>query len=207
MAEPKGNVVLLVGPSCAGKSTLANAVQQLSSQPYLVQSLDSLFGAVPERWGSSGEHALDGFRYDWRSAQIEGAAPCRQVAYGPIGWNILRGFHRSVAAYANTGINVIVDDMLLDLEVMIDWAGALETVRTLLVSVTAPKEELLRREAAREVHPTPGLVAGHFELHRGILADIRIDTSGVSPLEAARSIIDLTSSSTRLAALHAFRRA
>src|SRR5580704_14994191 len=181
MAGSKGRVILLVGPSCAGKSTLAKAVQTLSPEPYLVQSLDGLFAATPEAWGGGGEHTLDGFRYDWLVGQVEGGVPVRRIAYGPVGWRLLEGFHRAVAAYANAGADVVVDDMLLDLDVLKDWAHALAGVRTLLVNVTAPKEELLRREAARKLHPTPGLVAGHFDLHRGVVADIEIDTSTASP--------------------------
>lgn len=205
MAGEMGTVILLVGPSCAGKSTLAEAIQALSPEPYLAQSLDGLFAAVPDGWGSGGEHARDGFHYVWEAPQTEGGAPVRRIAYGPAGWGLLKGFHRAVAAYADAGVNVVVDDMLLDLDVLKHWARALAAVPTLLVSVTAPKAELLRREAARQLHPTPGLVAGHFDLHQGIVADVRIDTSAVSPPEAARSLLDLTLSSSGAAALHTYQ--
>jgi chloramphenicol 3-O phosphotransferase len=175
-------------------------------EPYLVQSLDGLFAAMPEAWGGQGENTLDGFRYDWPAGEVGGGAAVRRIAYGPVGWSLLEGFHRAVAAYANTGVNVVVDDMLLDLDVLKDWANALTAVSTLLVNVTAPKGELLRREAARTLHPTPGLVAGHFDLYRGIVADAEIDTSSASPSEAARTVLNLASSSARAGALRAFRR-
>jgi chloramphenicol 3-O phosphotransferase len=205
MAAAKGTVILLVGPSCAGKSTLAKAIQELSSEPYLAQSLDRLFAATPEGWGSGGEHALDGFRYEWGASQTDDGALVRRIAYGPAGWGLLKGFHRSVAAYAEAGVNVVVDDMLLDLKVLEDWARALAAVPTLLVNVTAPKAELLRREAARQLHATPGLVAGHFDLHQGVIADAQIDTSGVSASEAARFVLDLALSPRGAAALPTFR--
>ncbi|HXQ14353.1 MAG TPA: AAA family ATPase [Caulobacteraceae bacterium] len=206
MAGSKGSVILLVGPSCAGKSTLAKAVQTLSPEPYLIQSLDGLFAAMPEAWGGAGERAHDGFRYDWLAPEGGGGAAARRVAYGPVGWGLLEGFHRAVAAYADAGVNVVVDDMLLDLNVLQDWADALAAVATLLVNVTAPKAELLRREAARTLHPTPGLVAGHFDLHRGIVADAEIDTSSANPSEAARALLGIASSPARVGALQAFRR-
>jgi len=200
-----GRVILLVGPSCAGKSTLAKAVQTLSAEPYLAQSLDGLFAATPEAWGGGGEHAADGFRYDWLATEEEGGAPVRRIAYGAVGWRLLEGFHRAVAAYADAGVNVVVDDMLLDLAVLGDWARALAAVPTLLVNVTAPRTELLRREAARTLHPTPGLVAGHIDLHRAIVADAEIDTSETSPRDAARSVLDYASSRAPAGALQAFR--
>ena len=206
MARSNGSVILLVGPSCAGKSTLTKAIQALSSEPYVAQSLDGLFAATPEDWGGGGRHALDGFRYDWSAPPAEDGSAVRRIAYGRVGWSLLQGFHGAVAAFAGAGVNVVVDDMLLDLEVLADWARALEAVPTLLVGVTAPKVELLRREAARHLHPTPGLVAGHFDLHQGVAADTRIDTSGVSPPEAARALLDLAASPTSFTALQAFRR-
>ena len=156
--------------------------------------------------GRRGQHTRDGFRYVWLAPEIEGGAAARRIAYGPVGWALLQGFHRAVAAYADAGVRVVVDDMLLDLEALRDWAHALAAVATLLVNVTAPKAELLRREAARTLHPTPGLVAGHFELHRGLVADVEVDTSSLSPSEAARALLGLASSSARGSALHAFRR-
>jgi chloramphenicol 3-O phosphotransferase len=161
MADSQGRVILLVGPSCAGKSTLAKAVQALSPEPWLVQSLDGLFAATPEAWGGSGEHRLDGFFYDWEG---EPGASDRRVACGAIGRGLLEGFHRAVAAYAGAGVNVVADDMLLDLAVLRDWADTLAGTPTLLASVTAPKAVLLRREAERQLHPTPGL--GRIDIQR-----------------------------------------
>ena len=206
MSGPDGRVILLVGPSCAGKTTLAKAIQTLSAEPYLAQSLDGLFAATPEAWGGSGQHTLDGFHYDWSAPPAEDGSLVRRIGYGPVGRALLQGFHRAVAAFAAAGVNVVVDDMLLDLEVLADWAGALEAVPTLLVNIGAPKAVLLQREAARQLHPTPGLVAGHFDLHQGIIADTTIDTSAVAPAEAARTLLTLASPPARFTALDAFRR-
>ena len=99
MARTKGIVILLVGPSCAGKSTLTKAMQTLSPEPYLVQSLDGLFAAMPDAWGGRGEHRLDGFRYDWPAGEVVGGgAAVRRIAYGPVGWSLLESDHRAVAA-------------------------------------------------------------------------------------------------------------
>src|SRR6185436_2046289 len=65
MVSKVGRVVLLVGPSCAGKSTLAKALQEASPTPFLDLSLDGLFASVPERWGGQGDLASEGFRYEW----------------------------------------------------------------------------------------------------------------------------------------------
>ncbi|MBP7648398.1 MAG: AAA family ATPase [Phenylobacterium sp.] len=197
---------MLVGPSCAGKSTLADAVQTLSTVPYLIQSLDGLFAATPDSYGGSGEHTLEGFRYDCSASEHSGGAPIRRIAYGPVGQQLLEGFHRAVAAYAHAGVNVVVDDMLLNLDVLRDWSVALEDVSTLLVSVSAPKEELLRRENARTRRSTPGLVEGHFDLHRGIVTDVEIDTAALAPSDGAQCVLDAVTATSPLgAALQSLR--
>jgi chloramphenicol 3-O phosphotransferase len=176
-----GRVVLLVGPSCAGKSTLARAIQETAVDHYLMQSLDGLFAATAERWGGSGTETAAGFHYI-----VEG--DIRRIGHGPVGWRLLQGFHRAVAAYARAGVNVVVDDMLLDAACLADWLRALEGLNPKLVLVLPPLSELLRREAARERRRTPGLAAGHYDLHAGLTADLVLDTSVLSP-EAAAALV------------------
>ena len=173
-----GRVILLVGPSSAGKSTLARAIQEIAPEHFLLQSLDGLFAGVAERWGSGGERRDDGFRYE-----VDGDV--RRVAYGPDGWRLLRGFHRAVAAFANAGCNVVVDDMLLDEACLADWAEALDGLRVTLVRLAAPLEELRRRESTRPHGRVPGLAEGHIAAHAGFDVDLSLDTSAHSPAELA----------------------
>ena len=59
-------IVLLIGTSSAGKSTLANALQAILSEHYLLFGLDDVFRMVSPRWGGglAGPLSYDGFRYD-----------------------------------------------------------------------------------------------------------------------------------------------
>ena len=176
-----GRIILLVGPSCAGKSTLAQAIQDLATEPFVLQSLDGLFASVPDRWGGSGVEREAGFHY-----VMDGGT--RRIGYGPVGWRLLQGLHRAAAAHARAGVNVVVDDMLLDDAGLADWAEALTGLEVLLVRLTAPLTELARREAARERRRTPGLAAGHYDLHERLDADLVIDTSRVAPDAAAARV-------------------
>jgi phospho-2-dehydro-3-deoxyheptonate aldolase len=45
-----GSVILLNGASSAGKSTLANAVQDVMDAPYLHLGIDLFFDALPQRY-------------------------------------------------------------------------------------------------------------------------------------------------------------
>ena len=190
MTDRQGCVVLLVGPSCAGKSTLTRALQAASPTPFLALSLDGLFASVPDRWGGQGDLAQEGFRYDWIRGGPGQVGAVRRIACGDVGRRMLQGLHRSVAVHAGLGTDVVVDDMLLDDRVLTDWREALAATPTLLVRVTAPLDDLIRREQARTLHPTPGLVEGHYAMHEAVAADLVIDTSALSPDAAAQRILE-----------------
>lgn len=185
----QGRVVLLIGPSCAGKSTLTAALQIASPSPLLSLSLDGLFASVPDRWGGQGDLRADGFHYRWLRGNAGEPDAIRRIGYGDVGWRMLQGMHRAAAAYANAGTDVVVDDMLLDERVLADWREALADIPTLLVRLAAPLADLQRRELARIRRSTPGLAAGHFDLHRAVAADLIIDTSITTPEDAARQIL------------------
>ena len=119
-----------------------------------------------------------------------------------MGWRMLQGMHRAAAVHAEVGNDVVVDDMLLDDRVLADWRVALAGASTLLVRLTAPLDGLLRQESARKVHPTPGLVEGHFGLHEGIAADLVIDTSINTPEEAALRVLQASFPAVQGGALH-----
>jgi chloramphenicol 3-O phosphotransferase len=178
-----GRVILLVGTSSAGKSTLARAIQQAAPDHFLLLSLDGLFAGVAERWGSGGERKDDGFRYEVEEE-------VRRVVYGPVGWRLLRGFHRSVAAFARSGSNVVVDDMLLDEACLSDWAEALDGLPVTLVRVAPPLEELRRRERTRPHGRVPGLAEGHAPLHLWLDVDFSLESSILSPAEMAALVLE-----------------
>jgi chloramphenicol 3-O phosphotransferase len=187
-----GKVILLVGPSCAGKSTIARAIQQTASDPYLVLSLDGLFASVDDRWGSGGAFRDAGFAY---AHDTDGST---RVVYGDVGRGMLQGMRQAVAAYARAGVNVVFDDMLLDETALPAWAGALVGVDALLVRLTAPFELLLERETTRPHRRTPGLVAGHKPLHDAIDADLVVDTAANTPAEAAALVLNAQAAPMRV---------
>ena len=177
-----GKIVLIVGTSCAGKSTLARAVQDQAKDHFLRVSLDDVFSMVSERWGGgyAGPLSAEGFSY-------RASGDSETIVYGPIGRQVLEGMRRAVAAFARSGVNAIVDDMLLDREGLIDWAEALAGCDVLVVRVTAPPSVLGAREKARAKRQ--GLAVGHLNANQGFAADIEIDTSRTSVDASARQIL------------------
>lgn len=122
-----GSVVVVDGPSSAGKSTLVSAVQPLLPRPFVVHGLDAfLFGPFLPR-------DADGRVRDWPVLRPR----------------VLDAHRRSVRALADAGLDVLVDVVLETQEQADALASALDGLDVLWVALTAPLDELRRRERAR----------------------------------------------------------
>lgn len=118
----RGNIILLNGVSSSGKSTLARALlKQLPD--YFHYSLDNFDVVI--------EHMED--RENKRLIPVE-------TGYF---------FHRTIALFADKGINLIVDHVLHDLFIRTDFEESLSGYSLLRVGVHCPLEELARRERER----------------------------------------------------------
>ncbi|MER5559036.1 chloramphenicol phosphotransferase CPT family protein [Streptomyces sp. NPDC058961] len=98
------------------------------------------------------------------------------------------GFHRSIAAMAEVGNDVVVDHVLSEPWRLIDCLSVLPPDNVLFVGVRCPLSELARREQARGDRP-PGLAALQYDLvHQHGDYDIECDTSAASPRDCAELI-------------------
>lgn len=100
------------------------------------------------------------------------------------------GFHRSIAAMAEVGNDVVVDHVLSEPWRLLDCLSVLRPEDVLFVGVHCPLDELTRREQARGDRPS-GLAAHQYDLvHRHGDYDLECDTSTASPRECAERIKD-----------------
>jgi len=177
-------ILLLVGTSSVGKSALAKRLQDELPDHYLLIGLDDVFRMVSKRWGGGlgGPLSAQGFRYD-----REAAPEAITIRYGPVGRRVLDGMQRAVAAFAQAGNNLIVDEMLLDEQVLAGWAKRLNRFRTYLIKVTATLDVLEQREPQRR-NPR-GLARGHLQANDIRYVDFLIDTTEKSPDICAEEII------------------
>ncbi|GLZ82073.1 hypothetical protein Afil01_68800 [Actinorhabdospora filicis] len=176
------SVIFLNGASSAGKTTLAKALQDRLPEPYLHLGLDTVFGSVPDKWGSTGEFSADGFAY---TPVPDGLS----ITYGDAGERILRGFHRAVAALVATGVGVIVDEVLLDGRARDDWREVLAPFGPLYVGVHCDLDELERREKERYSARVHGLARwSALHAHEGMAYDLTVDTTSVPAAELAALI-------------------
>jgi chloramphenicol 3-O phosphotransferase len=174
-----GRVVLLHGTSSSGKTTVAQAVQRLSGEPWIRLGIDAFWNAIDERWMEHGLHAAEGF------AWMENA----RIVPGPVGQRLAAGMRAAVAACARAGNDMLVDDVFVDRAWLDGWRRELRGIECLLVGVVAPLDVLEERESARG-NRIVGEARFQFDvIHRGVEYDVTVDTAQQSPEECARAIL------------------
>jgi chloramphenicol 3-O phosphotransferase len=148
-------IIFLHGASSSGKSTLARALQARLDEPFWHYSIDHLrdSGVVPMARYRSGDFA-------WAETRAA----------------FFDGFHRSVAAFADAGNNLILEHIL-------DTAGWFEELGRLLaphhvlfVGLYASLSALKQREAARGDRPEGSAESDFRSVHDGLAYDMELDS-------------------------------
>ncbi|MFE9118780.1 chloramphenicol phosphotransferase CPT family protein [Streptomyces sp. NPDC007172] len=159
-----GRIIFLNGTSSSGKSSIARELLDILD--------DGVFFHL----------AVDGFN-EMRTK--------RNLAQGDLDAALRRtrmGFHRSIAAMAGVGNDVVVDHVLSEPWRLTDCLSVLPSQDVLFVGIRCSLDELTRREQARGDRP-PGLAASQYDLvHQHGDYDIECDTSAASPRACAELI-------------------
>lgn len=163
-----GRIIFLHGASSSGKSTTARALQKLIELPF---------------WHISIDHLRDGR-----------VLPSERIAQGDFLWSDLRapvfdGFHRSLAAYAGAGNNLIVEHILDNPEWVGDLKNLLAPFDVFFVGVHCDVEELRRRELKRANRPIGSAEKDSNTVHKGRIYDVEV-YNGRSPQENAQIILE-----------------
>jgi chloramphenicol 3-O phosphotransferase len=161
-----GRIVFLNGTSSSGKSSIARELLAVLD--------DGVFFHL----------AVDGFnamRTKRELGQTELDEALRRTRMG---------FHRSIAAMAEVGNDVVVDHVLSEPWRLLDCLSVLPPEDVVFVGVRCSLDELLRRERARGDRPF-GLAALQYDVVHGHGDyDLECDTTGTSPRECALRIKD-----------------
>jgi chloramphenicol 3-O phosphotransferase len=165
-------VVLVNGVGSSGKSSIARALQGITSTPFLHVAMDAFLDMLPE---ALLDHP-DGYRFE---TILEAGKPSVVIHEGPAGARLMLGMRGSVVALAAAGSNLIVDDVLIDGELG-DYRVLLSPFRLVVVGVHAPLDVLEAREAARGDRMR-GLARWQFgRVHRAMQYDLELDTSSAN---------------------------
>lgn len=166
--------IVLNGASSAGKSTLGRALQERWPGPLLLTGIDSFLAGWPDSFFSGpGEPPSSGF------AVVPAGDGCRPQP-GPDGRRLYRAAHRAWLGVHDSGLDQVIDHVLLDGASRAHATRVLSGPGFLWVGVHCSATELARREAARGDR-TDGFAVGTAEVvHEGMTYDVHVDTTSIA---------------------------
>jgi chloramphenicol 3-O phosphotransferase len=174
------HIILLNGAGSVGKSLIAKALQKITAAPFLHVEMDAFINMMPERYW---DHP-DGLTFE--TVQQDGM-PSVIIHSGPVAERTFRGMRRAIAAMAQAGNNLVVDDVLLGDE-LAEYRDLLADFTFHVVGVFAPLDVLEARERARGDRLI-GLARWQYEhVHMGKRYDLQLDAGTATPEECAERI-------------------
>jgi chloramphenicol 3-O phosphotransferase len=173
-------IVLLNGVGSVGKTAIAKALQAITAEPLLHVEMDAFLIMMPERcW----DHP-DGLTFE---TVLQEGKPAIAIRSGPVAERTFRGMRHAIAAMAQQGSSLIVDDVMLEDE-LAEYRSLLAGFTLHVVGVFAPLDVLEARERARGDRLI-GLARWQYDrVHRGKSYDLEIDTTTATPAECAERI-------------------
>lgn len=171
-----GRILFLQGPSSAGKTTLANALQVSLEECWWRLEADDIARMTPtsERNGW------------WEPTQEERPHPSWDPALRLSRW--FAGYFGCLATIAKTGTNIMAVGGWLQTDQLVQLAHTLDGIDALCVGVYCPVEELERREIARGDRPS-GYARSQMELvHTHAPYDAEVSTVTQTMEEAMSTI-------------------
>lgn len=194
-----GTVIILNGPSAAGKTSIQNEIQKQADSLFLKVGIDTLFDGLlptPDLSDFAEKKEFKQFTNDHqfiRGIQLKTDSEGKQIVpleIGPAGDKIISGMHYAIAAYASRGNNQVVDYILYKPEWLPDLIQALKNTKVYLIGIKVPLSVLEERERSRGTSPVGHARSHYDQVHNGFLYDLEIDVAAQKPDETARQILD-----------------
>ena len=183
-----GRILVLNGAPSSGKTTLARALQSLLSEPHQIVGLDRWLSSVPRELltvvDDPNHPPVDGFLIPIRDG-VQIALP----TLGAAALEVISNMYASFASVADAGTNLIVDDVLWHPAARAMAIAQFADRDAWLIGVFCPIEIAVEREQARGDRARGGAVLFGDLVHAHVVYDYAVDTSILSPGEAAKAIV------------------
>ncbi|HTM63950.1 MAG TPA: AAA family ATPase [Gammaproteobacteria bacterium] len=182
-------VIFLNGPSSAGKSTIAHALQLKLTEPYLHIGIDKLISMMPEHLNNwEGGKVDEGFW--WQSAYDEHGNILQHIQLGPYAKKISELLKDVVITMLSREFNVIIDEVCVgEHSSMSEWKTKLASYQVLYVGVNASVENLEAREKERGDRIIGSARAQWLEVHKNVTYDVEVNTDELSIDECLKLIM------------------
>lgn len=181
-----GSMIALVGTSSVGKSSVAEQLQPLLSEPHLVVGIDNFLNMFPHHWAEHPRGPGPGMWYV--DTTDPDGRPRARIRYGSAGARLLAGMRAAVRALLDCGNHVILDEMPLDETILPAWRRELAGYDTAWVRLQAPLHVVEEREAGRTRGQHLGNARGHLDITAHGTYDLDLDVSTISAADAAGRI-------------------
>ena len=192
----EGKIILLNGTSSAGKSTTAQAVQAIMNEPYLHTGVDHYQLAFPPNLVNI-KATGKGKAVGWDV--VYGETGLQSIQIGAVGKQLIRGMYKMIAALSDTGINVVVDDVIWNIWILDAAVSMLHNYPVYFIALDLSLEASIEREQKRG-NRGPGNAQFFYPRVYGLndVYDARIDVENCHPDECAqlvKSVVAKTTSS------------
>ena len=182
-------IVVLNGAPSSGKTTISSAFRDERASLgdlWLVTGIDDYLAKLPTEWrsagGRGGPYAADGVRFE----AVEGEV---RVNVGSVGRRLLRAYQASVAAASRAGLNVMVDEVIVDRTSWRDWGIALAGLDVVWVGIRCSADVAEERNRARADERYAGLATAlTVAVHQDAIYDFEIDTTALTPPAALEEL-------------------
>lgn len=181
------NVIILNGASSSGKSSIAKALQEVLPDNFLHIGIDSFISMMPQKTLnlSTPDIASDGFY--WRSVETAQGSVLR-IQSGQFGAQINRAYHSTVRHLVDSGLKVIVDDVMDGGREQREWLEALEGIETIFIAVRCSDADLCQREKKRSDRINGSALEQNTRVHNDVDYAFEVSTTQFTALECARQI-------------------
>lgn len=149
-------LILVNGPSSAGKTTLCRALQAALAEPYLVTGFDDfIFMSAPRyyRGANSGRQderdTFTALGVEMATTSPPGAPSSVTAKFGPVFRRLVDSMAPAVRALVDSGNAVIFDHVLHDRAMYESWRAATAGLDVFSIGVTCPLDILEARERSR----------------------------------------------------------
>jgi len=174
MIQPS-KIIYLNGPSSSGKTTLAKALQESFSEPFLHIGIDKIIGFMPEKINNwEGRPASLGF--SWEPATDPTGQAIYQIHSGPFAKKITRSLKDIALLLADQKYNLIIEDVAFGAIEIEEWRQVFKNYKVLYVGIITPLDILEQRERNRGNRFLGGARGQYFKVHENVSYDLEVNT-------------------------------
>ncbi|MCH9628057.1 MAG: Chloramphenicol 3-O phosphotransferase [Chlamydiales bacterium] len=168
-------IIYLNGPTSAGKTTLAKALQEALEEPFLHLGIDKIIGLMPAKINDwEGGPAPLGF--SWETDTDPEGHRISHVRAGPFAKRIVDTLKDVALLFASQNYNLIIDDVAFGTVEVEEWKQILKDYDVLYVGVVTPLNILEKRERARGDRFAGSARAQYYSVHENVAYDLEVDS-------------------------------